>query len=186
MQLMYVEIPSPVGDLFAVLREDTLCCLSFDQHWPEARARLQARFGAVSLVRSSRAEMIANRLEAYFGGRLDSLEGIPTDPGGTPFQRRVWSALCEIPVGRTISYAELARRVGRPSATRAVGMTNGQNPIAIVIPCHRVIGSRGDLTGYGGGLERKRWLLEHEGAWPASLPALSPPEPRITRRAASA
>jgi methylated-DNA-[protein]-cysteine S-methyltransferase len=186
MQLMYVEIPSPVGNLFAVLRDEVLCALSFDDHWAGSRARLEARFGDVSLVRSSRAQTIADRLEAYFGGRLDALDGILSDPGGTPFQRRVWSALREIPVGRTIAYGELARQIGHPTASRAVGMTNGRNPVAIVIPCHRVIGSQGDLTGYAGGLERKRWLLEHEGARAASLPALAPPDPRTTRRVASA
>ena len=83
---------------------------------------------------------------------------------GTPFQKTVWKTLRKIECGHTISYAELARRIGRPSAVRAVGLANGQNPVSVVVPCHRVIGSDGRLTGYGGGLPRKKWLLEHEGA----------------------
>lgn len=105
------------------------------------------------------------RLEAYFAGDLDALSAIEVRPAsGTAFQRRVWEELRRIPAGETISYAELARRIGRPSAVRAVGAANGRNPIALVVPCHRVIGKDGSLTGYAGGLERKRWLLEHEGA----------------------
>jgi methylated-DNA-[protein]-cysteine S-methyltransferase len=108
---------------------------------------------------------IAGRLRAYFAGDLAALGEIPVRfDRGTPFQREVWAALCAIPPGETISYAELARRVGRPSAFRAVGSANGQNPIGVVVPCHRVIAADGTLGGYGGGLERKRWLLEHEGA----------------------
>ena len=84
---------------------------------------------------------------------------------GTPFQKTVWRALREIPCGQAISYSELARRIGRPAAVRAVGLANGLNPISVIVPCHRVIGANGTLTGYGGGLERKRWLLSHEGAW---------------------
>jgi methylated-DNA-[protein]-cysteine S-methyltransferase len=101
------------------------------------------------------------RLQAYFAGELRDFE-LPLAAAGTPFQQSVWRALCDIPYGETISYGELARRIGQPKAARAVGLANGQNPIAIVVPCHRVIGADGSLTGYGGGLERKRWLLAHE------------------------
>jgi len=104
-------------------------------------------------------------LEAYFAGDLGALARIPVRfDRGTEFQREVWTALQGIPLGETISYAELARRVGRPSAFRAVGSANGQNPIGIVVPCHRVIAADGKLGGYAGGLDRKRWLLAHEGA----------------------
>jgi methylated-DNA-[protein]-cysteine S-methyltransferase len=106
---------------------------------------------------------IVGQLNAYFAGELTDFE-IPMDLRGTDFQRRVWSELCGIPYGETISYGELARRVGNPKASRAVGLANGRNPIAIVVPCHRVIGADGSLTGYGGGLERKVWLLEHEAS----------------------
>ncbi len=103
-------------------------------------------------------------MEAYFAGQRDALSQIAWRTAGTPFQQKVWRALAEIPVGTTISYGELARRVGSPAAVRAVGLANGANPVGVVVPCHRVIGADGSLTGYGGGLDRKRWLLEHEGA----------------------
>ena len=101
-------------------------------------------------------------LDAYFAGRLETFT-VPLAPNGTEFQRRVWSALRDIPFGTTISYAGLARRVSNAAAVRAVGAANGRNPIPIIVPCHRVIGSDGSLTGFGGGIPRKRWLLEHEG-----------------------
>jgi methylated-DNA-[protein]-cysteine S-methyltransferase len=104
------------------------------------------------------------QLQAYFAGELTAFE-LPIQLRGTEFQRRVWASLQEIPYGETISYGELARWVGNPKASRAVGLANGRNPVAIVVPCHRVIGADGSLTGYGGGLERKVWLLKHEGSW---------------------
>lgn len=104
-------------------------------------------------------------LGTYFsGGNLAALDGLEVELNGTPFQRRVWSALRRVRAGRTVSYSDLARAIGAPAAVRAVGAANGANPIALVVPCHRVIGADGSLTGYGGGLERKRWLLRHEGA----------------------
>ena len=106
---------------------------------------------------------VIEQLESYFSGKRTSFE-LPLRPTGTDFQLEVWRGLCEIPYGTTISYGELARRVGRPGASRAVGLANGRNPIAIVVPCHRVIGADGSLTGYGGGIERKTWLLDLEGA----------------------
>ncbi len=107
-------------------------------------------------------DALRRRLDAYFEGRPVAFD-LPLAPAGTPFQQSVWNALCGIPYGETVSYAEIARRVGRPSAVRAVGAANGRNPIAILIPCHRVIGADARLVGYGGGLERKAWLLRHEG-----------------------
>ncbi|HUB07522.1 MAG TPA: methylated-DNA--[protein]-cysteine S-methyltransferase [Myxococcales bacterium] len=104
------------------------------------------------------------RLAAYFDGDLGALAELPVLTDGTPFQRRVWDELRRIPVGQTISYAELARRIGKPKAMRAVGAANGKNPVAIVVPCHRVVAANGTLWGYGGGLPRKAWLLKHEGA----------------------
>ncbi len=103
-------------------------------------------------------------LRAYFAGDLTAIDNLPVETAGTLFQRLVWRALREIPCGQTISYAQLAQRIGRPAAARAVGLANGANPVSIVVPCHRVIGASGSLTGYGGGLERKRWLLTHEDA----------------------
>jgi len=107
---------------------------------------------------------LRDAIEAYFAGALDALDRIPCRTGGTPFQRAVWAALRKIPAGRTTSYGALAAKLGVPKAVRAVGLANGANPIGVVVPCHRVIGADGSLTGYGGGIERKRWLLRHEGA----------------------
>jgi methylated-DNA-[protein]-cysteine S-methyltransferase len=104
---------------------------------------------------------VVEQLEGYFDGSLTDFD-LPMTMQGTEFQRRVWASLCEIPYGETISYGELARHVGNPKASRAVGLANGRNPVAIIVPCHRVIGADGSLTGYGGGLDRKVWLLEHE------------------------
>lgn len=105
---------------------------------------------------------VKRELEAYFAGTLVEFTTPFSPPAGTPFQRAVWTALSDIPFGATVTYREIARRVGRPTAMRAVGAANGRNPISIIVPCHRVIGAGGSLTGYGGGLDRKQWLLEHE------------------------
>ena len=115
------------------------------------------RCGTDALLDEARRQLVA-----YFAGRLRAFD-VPLAPNGTDFQRRVWSALREIPFGATISYAELARRMSNAAAVRAVGAANGRNPIPIIVPCHRVIGSDGSLTGFGGGLHRKQWLLKHEG-----------------------
>lgn len=112
-------------------------------------------------VRSASSARLA--LEAYFEGDVLAIEKLATLTRGTDFQRQVWAALREIPAGTTVSYGELANRIGRPAAVRAVGAANGANPIPVVVPCHRVIGADASLTGFGGGLERKRWLLAHEG-----------------------
>jgi methylated-DNA-[protein]-cysteine S-methyltransferase len=103
-------------------------------------------------------------LAGFFAGVVGAIDGIACRTGGTPFQRRVWAALRQIPVGETVSYGALAARLDKPRAVRAVGLANGANPVSVVVPCHRVIGADGWLTGYGGGLDRKRWLLRHEGA----------------------
>jgi methylated-DNA-[protein]-cysteine S-methyltransferase len=118
----------------------------------------------------------ATQLDRYFDGGLTAFE-LPLAPRGTAFQRSVWSALVEIPFGETVSYGELAARIGRPGAARAVGLANGSNPISIIIPCHRVIGSDGRLTGYGGGIDRKAWLLDHEGVRRPQQLALPVAEP---------
>ena len=122
-----------------------------DRRWADRR-------GSDAVLDETRRE-----LDAYFAGRLETFT-VPLAPNGTEFQRRVWSVLREIPFGTTISYADLARRVSNAAAVRAVGAANGRNPIPIIVPCHRVIGSDGSLTGFGGGIPRKKWLLEHEGA----------------------
>ena len=118
---------------------------------------MKAEFGKV-------AAPISTAFERYFAGDRTALKTVPWTTGGTAFQRKVWQALATIPVGETWSYAQLAAAIGSPKAVRAVGLANGANPIPIVVPCHRVIGANGSLTGFGGGLDRKRWLLRHEGA----------------------
>jgi methylated-DNA-[protein]-cysteine S-methyltransferase len=118
---------------------------------------------SVELAPARNPHGLTARLAAYFAGNLHTIDTIPTRTAGTLFQQSVWRALRDIPCGTTISYSELARRIGRPEAIRAVGTANGANPIGVVVPCHRVIGANGTLTGYGGGIERKRWLLAHEG-----------------------
>ena len=149
--MFYTQLESPVGALTLVGDESGLQQLRFgacppDPKWKEDRAAL--------------AEAV-RQLRAYFGGELEAFD-LALLPKGTPFQLRVWKQLCEIPFGETISYAELARRIGNPKAFRAVGLANGSNPIAIIVPCHRVIGSNGKLTGYGGGLPIKEKLLALE------------------------
>ena len=124
--------------------------------------RLQCGKGELMLERAENPHGLTEKITRYFAGELDAIDRIPVETGGTAFQREVWRALREIPCGTTTSYGALAKRIGRPAAVRAVGLANGANPVAVVVPCHRVIGSNGSLTGYGGGMERKRWLLDHE------------------------
>jgi methylated-DNA-[protein]-cysteine S-methyltransferase len=160
-------LSTPIGEIDVVTDgEGRLRVLEFhDQPQRLARAlRLHHPDRPVKTGAASPA--VRDGLAAYFAGELAALRSIPWMIGGTAFQRQVWNALVEIPLGEATSYARLAERIGRPSAVRAVGLANGANPIALVVPCHRVIGTGGALTGYGGGIERKRWLLTHEGAKP--------------------
>jgi len=164
MTLEIAEFHSPIGTIVLAVRDGTLTALVFEEGWPDRRARLVKRFGDVDLRGAADPAGVSGRLAAYFAGDLGALDAIPVDPGGTPFQRRVWAALRTIPAGETVSYQTLARRIGAPTAVRAVGAANSDNPVGIVVPCHRVIGADGSLTGYAGGIERKRWLLTHERA----------------------
>jgi methylated-DNA-[protein]-cysteine S-methyltransferase len=150
------SLDSPIGELTLTAVDGVLTGVHMNEqrHLPKIPAGSKRDDAGL-------AHVVA-QLEAYFAGELTDFE-LPMSMGGTEFQRRVWASLCEIPYGETISYGELARWVGNPKASRAVGLANGRNPVAIVVPCHRVIGADGSLTGYGGGLERKVWLLEHEG-----------------------
>jgi methylated-DNA-[protein]-cysteine S-methyltransferase len=157
--------PSPLGGIVLVFRQDErLLALDFETHLPrmERLLRQQHRIAATQLQEAAVPAGIAAPLRAFFQGELTAVDTIPVVAGGTAFQRLVWSALRKIPAGTTLTYGELAARVGRRGASRAVGRANGANPIAIVVPCHRVIGADGTLTGYGGGVERKEWLLAHE------------------------
>jgi methylated-DNA-[protein]-cysteine S-methyltransferase len=160
----YVVVPSPVGPLTIVARDGMITGLYMQaqRHGPDP--------ATLSLPADADDEPFAtavSQLAAYFNGTLTEFD-LPLAPEGTPFQRKVWDGLRAIPYGQTVSYGELARSIGSPAASRAVGLANGRNPIAIVVPCHRVIGSDGSLTGYGGGLDRKQFLLSFErGASPA-------------------
>lgn len=143
---------------------DTVVALSFDGCGPHVRRYLDRRFPPGEFTFDDRASEPARRIEAYFAGDLAAIDAVLTNPRGTPFQQQVWALLRAIPAGEVVSYSTLAERLGSPHATRAVGAANGQNPIAIIHPCHRVVGASLQLTGYAGGLERKRWLLDHERA----------------------
>ena len=158
-------LPTPIGEIDVVAdAEGRLRVLEFHDQ-PERLARaLRLHHRGQTVETGAAPAAVRDGLAAYFAGELEALRTVPWTIGGTDFQHRMWRALVEIPPGETTTYAGLAQRLGRPSAMRAVGAANGANPIAVVVPCHRVIGTGGSLTGYGGGVERKRWLLEHEGA----------------------
>lgn len=164
-RLTVSRLPTPIGQALILTDEQgRLRALDWSDYEPRMLRTARRHYGSDSTLTPGPApRSIAHALDAYFSGQLTSLEGLDCQTGGTPFQRDVWRALRRIPVGRTLSYGALAARIGRPKAVRAVGLANGANPIGIVVPCHRVIGANGTLTGYGGGLERKRWLLAHEG-----------------------
>ena len=172
----YITVKSPIGKLLLTSDGEAVTGIYMEEHegGPQALSGFSASAspaaaftslptlswedgGAVPVLQEARRQ-----LDAFFDGKRESFD-LPLKPAGTPFQRTVWDELTRIPFGKTISYGELAKRIGQPAASRAVGLANGKNPIAIVIPCHRVIGANGTLTGYGGGIDRKKWLLEHEG-----------------------
>ncbi len=154
----HVTVPSPVGPLTIVAQDATITGLYMDA---QRHAPAPGSFGLPADVADEPFASAAAQLRAYFDGELTEFD-LQLSPAGTEFQRRVWAGLRAIPYGQTVTYGELARRLGSPAASRAVGLANGKNPIAIVVPCHRVIGSDGSLTGYGGGLDRKRFLLALE------------------------
>ena len=158
------RLDSPAGPIVLIASGAGLVAVDFGEPEDRLWRMLERRFGAVEPVPMPDPLGATTALRAYLAGRLDAIDALPVDAGGTPFQRRCWDALRTIPAGTTWSYRRLAAAIGRPSAVRAVGLANGANPIGIVVPCHRVIGADGSLTGYGGGIGRKRWLLEHEGA----------------------
>ena len=155
-------VDSAIGPLTIGERAGRLCLLHFgpDDQWVETT--LERWYPGEPRARRAVAA-VRSMLSRYFAGECAAIDAVAVELNGTAFQKKVWQALRRIPTGSTISYAELARRIGEPAAVRAVGAANGANPVALVVPCHRVIGSDGSLTGYGGGLERKRWLLVHEG-----------------------
>lgn len=164
IRLAIDRLESPAGPIVLIASEAGLVVVDFDEPEDRPLRMLERRFGGVRPVPTTDPLGATSALRAYLAGRLDAVDSLPVDAGGTPFQRQCWDALRTIPAGTTWSYRRLAAEIGRPSAVRAAGHANGTNPVSIVVPCHRVIGADGSLTGYGGGIERKRWLLEHEGA----------------------
>jgi methylated-DNA-[protein]-cysteine S-methyltransferase len=156
---------TPIGEaLVATDAEGAVRAFNWTDYEAALAAWLRRRYPGVPLVEDRGPAAVRQAFDAYFAGDAAALDAVETRPVGTPFQLGVWAALRTIPAGETLSYAGLAERIGRPTAVRAVGLANGANPIALIAPCHRVIGTDGSLTGYGGGLFRKRWLLAHEGA----------------------
>jgi methylated-DNA-[protein]-cysteine S-methyltransferase len=162
------EIASPLGRIVIAARAGRLCALEFGRARTMRQAR--SRYPGAPLRRARDPFGFSTRIRAYLAGDLAAVDRIPVETGGTAFQRRVWRALRRIPSGRTLTYGALARALRRGAAARAVGAANGRNPVSIVIPCHRLIGGDASLTGYGGGLWRKRWLLRHEGALSVTAP----------------
>lgn len=158
---------TPTGRMLLVTdTEGRVHALDWEDHRERNQRLLGRYYRHVTLaMREAKSDSVAKRaLLAYFAGRLEAIARLVVATSGTAFQNQVWIALRQIPTGKTLSYGALAKQIGRPAAVRAVGLANGSNPIAIVVPCHRVIGANTSLTGYGGGLERKRWLLAHEAA----------------------
>jgi O-6-methylguanine DNA methyltransferase len=163
MRLLLDRYATPVAELQIVTDEaGTLRGLDFENYDGRLHELLRAHYGEVLIENGAAPRAIVRALDAYFKGELKAIETLPVATDGTPFQREVWRALRTIPAGETRSYGELAAAIGRPAACRAVGAANGTNPVGIVVPCHRVIGANGKLTGYGGGLPNKEWLLDHE------------------------
>jgi len=163
MELCFDEIPSAIGTVLLVTEGARLCALDYVGYEQRMTDLLKLRYGNFCLKKSPDPCGFSSRIRAYLCGEYRTLDEILVSTGGTPFQQGVWAALRTIPPGTVMTYSEMAAQLGQPRAFRAVGAANALNPIAIVVPCHRLVGTNGSLTGYAGGLERKRWLLEHEG-----------------------
>ena len=165
LHLLIDRVETPIGELL-LAADDSGKLRALD--WADYESRmlrlLQLHYGkdGFHLEPAQNPHGLRDTINRYFAGDIDAIDEVPVQTAGTAFQRSVWNELRKIPSGAPVSYGKLARQIARPKAVRAVGLANGSNPIGIVVPCHRVIGSNGSLTGYGGGLERKRWLLEHE------------------------
>lgn len=163
--LHLTKVASPIGEILLVTDGHTLVSLDYTGYEHRMMRLLEKRYGPFTLTENSNAcpPDITDAINSYLAGNLTAIDTLPVDPGGTQFQSNVWHALRTIPPGTILSYGTLAQKLGNPAAVRAVGTTNSLNPISIVLPCHRVIGANGTLTGYAGGIDRKRWLLQHEG-----------------------
>ncbi|WP_421729875.1 methylated-DNA--[protein]-cysteine S-methyltransferase [Brevundimonas sp.] len=167
--LILDRIATPLGEVLLVVDADgAVRALDFHDYEPRMMRLLARHYGPATLQAGRAPQAVRTAVEAYFGGDATALDGLAIATGGTDFQRQIWAALRAIPAGETRTYGQLATSIGRPKAVRAAGLANGQNPIAIIVPCHRVVGANGTLTGYAGGLDRKRWLLGHEAAGPVS------------------
>lgn len=156
-------VHTPIDALTLAARGGRLCLLHFGSKEAPVRQTLNRWYPGDSVEHRPDPAGAATALAKYFSGQFDALNAIEVELNGTAFQQRVWNALRAVPAGRTASYTDIAVAIGASTAVRAVGAANGANPVAIVVPCHRIIGSNGSLTGYGGGLRRKEWLLRHEG-----------------------
>jgi len=163
---------TPVGELVLIADEQgRLRAIDWTDHEARLMKLLNTHYRAdrFTLREQRDPSGLTDAMQRYFAGELSIIDRLPVMTAGTEFQRTVWQQLRQIPCGEILTYGQLAQRIGRPTASRAVGMANGSNPISIVVPCHRVIGSQGALTGYAGGVQRKQWLLQHEGYLPKSL-----------------
>jgi methylated-DNA-[protein]-cysteine S-methyltransferase len=161
------RIETPLGEMILVARDGVVLLLEFVEATDRVEREMKARFGKAGdyeLVTASNPFGFSGKIRRYFDGELSIIDDMPADGGGTAFEKSVWGALRKIPLGTTCSYGALAKSLNYTNAMRAVGLANGKNPIAVIVPCHRVIGANGTLTGYGGGLHRKEWLLRHERA----------------------
>jgi methylated-DNA-[protein]-cysteine S-methyltransferase len=169
LTLLIDRLATPIGEMLIIADQlGSLRATSWSDSETEFFQYLCKQYGAIAnaLQAAANPNGLTEAIRSYFEGNLKAIDDLPVDTLGTPFQKEVWTALRAIPCGTTISYSQLASRIGRPAAVRAVGLANGSNPVGVIVPCHRVIGADGSLTGYGGGLPRKEWLLRHESALP--------------------
>lgn len=176
MKLFLSHLDSPLGALLLVTdAQRTVRALEFADHQARLRRGLREHYGEVELSEAAAPTAVAEALALYFAGKLDALDALPTVTAGSELQRKVWATLRRIPAGTTTSYGKLAKALGfdDPRAAIDIGAANGANPIALIVPCHRVIASNGELKGYAWGLQRKRWLLQHENAL---VPAVHAPQ----------
>jgi methylated-DNA-[protein]-cysteine S-methyltransferase len=165
LQLIVDRINTPIGEMMIVADHNgNVRAVDWADYEPRMLRMLRLHYGTngFTLEPGNNPHGFTDSINRYFAGDFAALDTLPVETAGTPFQRAVWRALRDIPCGTTVTYAELAQQIGNPTAVRAVGLANGSNPIGVVVPCHRVIGANGSLTGYGGGIDRKRWLLDHE------------------------
>ncbi len=167
LRLLVDRTRTPIGELILVADgEGSLLAAEWTDHAARLTRALDRQYGAGGYILERRRNPggLTAAVSAYFAGDLAAIDRLPVAAAGTPFQRRVWKALRRIPCGTTLTYSAMARRIGRPTSVRAVGHANGSNPVSVVVPCHRLVGKDGSLTGYGGGIYRKRWLLAHEAS----------------------